>query len=244
MTDVFDTDDQSEATTSALEELVGEGKKFADPEALAKGKLESDNFIEQLKREKQEALDALAEVQKEGDKGKTLADLVEAVKASQNSEDGDNQPMSEEDFQEKVRTIVKGDLEEATRESNRDVGNALVLQKVGGNVEAAKLLVAERAKALNTTPAKLRELSEESPELFAKAMELDTSTAPKGAAQLPNVNQPNLDPVIVEEVDGHKTKAYYDRMKKEMGVVKYLDDHTLQNQLMADAIALGERFNN
>lgn len=242
MTDVFDTD-HSESTTSALEELVGDGKKFADAEALAVGKKESDNFIEQLKREKQEALDALEDAQKDETKGKTLADLVEAVKAAQDSEGADNQPMSDEDFQEKVRTIVKGDSEKATRDSNRDVGNALVLQKVGGNVEAAKAYVAERAKALSTTPAKLRELSEESPDLFAKAMELDTSTASQSTVQLPSTTS-NLDPVVVEEVDGHKTKAYYDRMKKDMGVRKYLDDHGLQNQLMADALALGERFDN
>lgn len=243
MTDVFDTDN-SETTASALEELVGEGKKFADAEALAKGKKESDNFIEQLKQEKQEALDALGEATKEGDKTKTLADLVEAVQAAQKAEGDGNQPLSEEDFQEKVRTIVKGDSDTATRDSNREKGNALVLQKVNGNVEAAKLYVTERAKALGTTPAKLRELSEDSPDIFAKAMELDTSTAPTGTAQLPNVNTNNLDPVVTEEVEGHKTKAFYDRKKKEMGVVKYLDDHALQNAMMADAIALGERFSN
>jgi hypothetical protein len=242
MADVFDTDNSD--TTSALEELVGEGKKFADNEALAKGKQDSDNFIEQLKKEKQEAMDALAEVQKDDVKGKTLADLVEAVKAAQKTDDEGNQPLSDEDFQERVRTIVKGDLDVATRDANRDKGNSLVLQKVKGNVEAARLYVAERATALSTTPAKLRELSEDSPELFAKAMELDTSTAPQGTAQLPSVDTNNLQPVVVEEVEGHKTKAHYDRLKKEMGVHKYLDDRKLQNELMADAIALGERFNN
>lgn len=243
MTDVFDTDQGGEST-SALEELVGDGKKFADAEALAKGKQESDNFIEQLKREKQEALEALEAAKKDAGEGKTVAELLEAVRAAQNTDDKDNQPMSDEDFQEKVRTIVQGDSDLATRELNREKGNALVLQKVSGNVEAAKTFVAERAQALGTTPAKLRELSEESPELFAKAMELDTSTAPKGTAQLPNVDTNNLQSGVVEEVEGHKTKAFYDRMKKEMGVRKYLDDHKLQNSMMADAIALGERFSN
>lgn len=243
MTDVFDTD-QGDQSASALEELVGDGKKFADNEALAKGKQESDNFIEQLKQEKQEALDALKDAQKDVGEGKTVAELLEAVRAAQKTDDDVNQPLSDEDFQEKVRSIVQGDSADTTRTANREIGNSLVLQKVDGNVEAAKTFVAERAKALGVTPAKLRELSEDSPELFAKAMELDTSTAPKGTAQLPNVNTNNLQPVVAEEVDGHKTKAFYDRQKKEMGVSKYLDDHALQNAMMADAIALGERFSN
>jgi hypothetical protein len=243
MTDVFDTD-QGDQSASALEELVGDGKKFADHEALAKGKLESDNFIEQLKLEKQEALDALEAAKKDVGEGKTVAELLEAVRAAQEPTDKDNQPLSDEDFQEKVRTIVQGEKDGATRTSNREKGNSLVLQKVDGNIEAAKTYVAERAQALGVTPAKLRELSEDSPELFAKAMELDTSTAPKGTAQLQNVNTNNLQPVVAEEVDGHKTKAFYDRQKKDMGIRKYLDDHKLQNELMADAIALGERFNN
>jgi len=243
MTDVFDTD-PGVTTTSALEELVGDGKKFADNEALAVGKKESDNFIEQLKEEKQQALDALEEAKKGAGEGATIADLLKELRAAQQTEDKDNQPMSDEDFQEKVRSIVKGEEADATRTANREKGNALVLQKLDGNVEAAKTYVAERATALGTTPAKLRELSEESPELFAKAMELDTSTAPTGTAQLPNVNTNNLQPTVPEEVDGHKTKAYYDRMKKDMGTRKYLDDHKLQNAKMADAIALGERFSN
>lgn len=246
MSDVFDTD-HSDKTTSALEELVGEGKKFADAEALAKGKLESDNFIEQLKKEKQEALEAYDAAKKEAGKQATIADLIKEIRnETQQSPDRGNQSLSDEDFQEKVRSIVRGDLDSDRRNANRERGNELVLRKVDGNVEAAKAFVAERAKELGTTPSKLRELSEESPAAFAKVMELGTSTAPASIASLQDsgVNTQNLNSAKVEEVQGHKTKAYYDRMKKEMGVRKYLDDHKLQNKMMEDAIALGERFNN
>ena len=39
------------ATPVDLTELVGEGKRYATVEALAKGRLDADAFIEQLKRE-------------------------------------------------------------------------------------------------------------------------------------------------------------------------------------------------
>lgn len=244
MSDVFDTD-QGDKTANVLEELVGEGKKFADNEALAKGKVESDNFIEQLKTEKQEALDALTEAQKETGAKHTIADLMEAVRATQQTEGGDTKPLSDEDFQEKVRAIVEGDSSLATSQANRDKGNALVLQKFDGNVEAAQAHVAARAAALGTTVDKLQTLSEDSPALFAKAMEIEPSTAPASTAGLTGkVDTGNLTSDTVMEIEGHKTKAYYDAQRKEMGVRKYLDDHKLQNQMMADAIALQERFNN
>lgn len=245
MSDIFNTD-QGDETANALEELVGDGKKFADNEALAKGKIESDNFIEQLQKEKQEALEALTEAQKETGAKHTIADLMDAVRATQEAEGDDTKPLSEEDFQEKVRAIVERDSAKVTSQSNRDAGNALVLQKFDGNVEAAQAHVAERAKALGTTVEKLRELSGESPALFAKAMEIESkSTASHSTTGLPgSVDTKNLNPDVVMEIDGHNTKAFYDAQKKEMGVRKYLDDHKLQNKLMADALALGERFNN
>ena len=42
---------KEETQTSELADLVGEGKKFATVEDLAKGKQESDRFIEQLQGE-------------------------------------------------------------------------------------------------------------------------------------------------------------------------------------------------
>jgi len=46
-----DTNDSLPEDKNYLEDLVGEGKKFADSEALAKGKAESDAFILKLQQE-------------------------------------------------------------------------------------------------------------------------------------------------------------------------------------------------
>ena len=245
MSDVFNTD-QGDTTANKLEELVGEGKKFADNEALARGKIESDNFIEQLKNEKQEALDALTEAQKETGAKHTIADLMEAVRATQKTEGDDTKPISDEDFQEKVRAIVEGDSSKATSQANLDKANALVLQKFDGNVEAAQAHVAARAEALGTSVKKLQELSGDSPALFAKAMEIEPSTAPASTTGLPGKLETGNLPTDtkVMEIEGHKTKAFYDEKRKEMGTRKFLDNHKLQNQMMADGLALRERFNN
>lgn len=240
--DVFSGDQSGNEGASALEALVGEDKKFADAEALAKGKQSADAHIKTLEEENATLKAAT------GDQAPaTVADLVEALKSSQKTEpkEGD-QPMSDEELQEKVRAIVSGDSELATRKENRELGNALVLDKVKGDAEAATAYVAERATALGTTPAMLAELSEQSPRAFAKLMELDSSTSPKSTTSLPdriNTLGQELNPHAVTEVDGHHTKSYYDGLKAKVGVVKWLNDSNMQMRMAKDMTALGEKFN-
>jgi len=238
--DIFTGDKPGEGA-SALEALVGEGKKFADADALAKGKIASDEHIKTLEEENA----ALKEAGKPADDGKTIADLIETIKASQQTEpkEGDK-PMTDAELQAKVRAIISGDSAEATASTNRELGNSLVLDKVGGDVEVAKAYIAERATALGTTPEALGSLSEQSPKAFAKLMELDASKAPKSTTSLPGINtQTQLLPNVVLEVEGHKTKAHYDNLRKEMGVKKWLNDTSLQASMARDATALGEKFN-
>jgi len=240
--DIFSGDQSGNEGTSALEALVGEGKKFTDAEALAKGKQESDAHIKTLEEE-----NAALKAAKEGEpEGKTISDLIDTIKASQQTKpkEGD-QPMSDEELQEKVRAIVSGDSAVAQATTNRELGNSLVLSKVGGDVEVAKAYVAEKAAQLGMTPESLATLSEQSPKAFAELMGLDSTPASKGTSTLPGINtQTNLQPNVVLEVDGHKTKAHYDELRKKMGVKKWLNDTALQSAMARDATALGAKFNN
>jgi hypothetical protein len=44
------------------------------------------------------------------------------------------------------------------------------------------------------------------------------------------------------EIDGHKSKAYYAKLKAEIGPAKYWNDIKIQGQYAKDAMALRERF--
>lgn len=246
--DIFTDDKSGDKTSSALETLVGEGKKFADAEALAKGKTEADGFIETLKQEKQAVVDELAAL-KGKDEGKaTVADLIKAVQETNavSADDKGDKPMTDADFQEKVRTITAGDKETDRRSTNRAQGQALVLGKEGiDSNDAAKTYIAERATALGTTSEKLGELSEESPAAFAKLMEIDPNKSPKGTTSLPGQQNSlalNLENKVLE-VDGHKTKSYYDAIRKEKGAKAWINDSNMQMAMARDASALGEKFN-
>lgn len=248
MSDVFDTTTVS-ADETALAGLVGEGKKFGTAEDLAKGKLESDTFIEKLKAENAEALEALNVAQESAKDGQTVSELLKAMKDAQTKNpDGVKPVLSEEDLRKIVRDTVSGDSAEATAAANRAEGNKLVLEKVGGDSEAAKTYLADRAAALNLTVEQLAKLSESSPQAFAELVDITRTPGSSQAKSITSLKGAgdgvSIPLVAVMEVDGHNTKAYYDALKKEMGVAKFLGNHKLQNAYLKDAMALTEeQFN-
>lgn len=240
--DVFATDNQG--GDSALEALVGEGKKFDDVEALAKGKVKSDEHIATLETE----MATLKEQLEGAGKGVKMEEVLEAIKNAQAAKEGStgDKTMSSEDLEKTIKDVLTAVTDDDTKASNRAKGNALVLKKTGGNVEAARALVAERAAGLGMSPAKLAELSESSPLAFAKLIDPDSSTASSGSlSQLDGQNTDALEnDTVVLELDGFKTKAWFDAKRKELGHRAYINTPAIQRELARSMNGLRERFNN
>lgn len=245
--DAFSSSTPTGEPSTALAELVGDGKKFATVDDLAKGKQESDAFIVKLQDENAQAIAALEEAQGKGKDAATVSELLKAVQDSQTKVADEGTPaLSEADLVALVKKTLQGENADATASSNRAEANALVLQKVGGDKDAATAYVAERAKALGITPERLGELSEESPSAFATLVGLtSTKTPAKSVSDLPGAtNTQALLSDGVQQLEGHNTKSYYDARRKEMGTAKFLGDKPLQIAMMKDAQALGtEKFN-
>jgi hypothetical protein len=45
------------------------------------------------------------------------------------------------------------------------------------------------------------------------------------------------------EIDGHKTKAFYDAIRVEKGAKHWINDSRMQMAMARDMSALGEKFN-
>jgi len=243
--DVFAAD---QGSVSALDALVGEGKKFADAEALAKGKAQADEHISTVEQENATLKEQLEAATLAAGKTAPVEELLAAIKEAnttqQSSEGG--QTMSADELQDVIKSVLQTEKSAETKATNRAKGNALVLKAVDGDVEAARALVAERAGTLGMTPAQLAELSEDSPEAFATLIDPKTSTPSSGSpTSLPHVNVEGLNqdsrPL---EVEGFKTKAWFDAKRKEVGHVKYINDPSIQGELTRSMNGLGERFNN
>ena len=245
--DVFSKTGENEGEVNSLHELVGEGKKFSTLDELAKGKLEADQFIEQLKGELSTVRSEMATLEEQANKKATVSDLIEAVKKTNSKVDEEgNQPISEEQLKEMVDSIMDNRYEKQTRLTNYQQANQSVLDKFNGDVEAARTYMAERARELSLTTDKLKALGEESPSAFKQLMEQGQRTgSPQGVTGLPEVNVENRsNPHGVEVIDGHHTKAYYNKLKMDLGPAKYWNDPKIQGAYFKDAQALGDRFNN
>ena len=229
-----------------MQELVGEGKKFATVEELARGKLEADKFIEQLQNENKLTREQMAELETKSVKEHTIADLIKTVqKANEKATEEGGQPISEDRLSKMVREIMDGEYEAQTKASNRARANKAVLDKVGGDVEAARSYVAERAKELNMSVESLEALSEDSPTAFLKLIGSETKTGSQSVSGIPNDKSTiAIDgKTKVDVIEGHHTKHYYDKLKEQLGPAKYWNDTKIQGQYLNDAMALGDRFN-
>lgn len=242
--DIFSKTGDAGTEQSQLANLVGEDKKFKTNEDLAKGKIESDAFIEQLKEEVKIARANTAELEQKGSQQDQITELLKTVREHQKQGDeGDDNQVTDEDLSKRIKDIMQGETEAATASQNRAAANKAVLDMLKGDVEAAKVYVAGKAKALGITPEGLATLSESSPSAFIKLMEVDPSTVSQGITPLPNVDTGGGDLGPAKEVEGHKTKAYYDALKAEIGPGKYWNDPKIQGQYAKDAMFLKERFN-
>ena len=250
--DVFGGD----PTKTVLDELVGEGKKFKTVEDLAAGKKAADDHIAGIEQENSTLKQELDRLKSSGDTETRMADLVDAVRKAQGKKDesneGEQTALSQEELIETIRSVVQGDKQATTKASNRQIGNELVLKLVDGNADAARQLVTERAEALGMSPKALAELSETSPDAFASLIGTSGSTGNSGStASLPKHRTDALyngsdRPMELVGDDGasYKTKAYFDAKKKELGHVKYLNDQQTQRELAKSINGLGSRFSN
>ena len=242
--DVFAQTEGENGGTDPLTELVGDGKKFKTVQELAKGKLESDQFIDQLQGELKQVRDQMSQLEETASKKETVSDLIAAVKQANKATEGGKDPITEENLKEMVDSIMDNRYEKQTRLTNYQQANQAVLDKFNGDVEAARTYIAERAKQLGLTADKLKALGEESPSAFRQLMEVASKTGSQSVTGIPEIHRERgQNPASAEVIDGHHTKAYYDRLKKEMGRQQYWNNTKVQGQYYRDALALGDRFN-
>lgn len=240
------TQTTGDANDDPVSALVGPGKKFETLTELAIGKLKADEFIEVLKKEKAELEARYNEAKGKQDEESRIEEVLKVLKqqAGKGSEDVKNRPEGNDtDLAATVRAIMKGETEAETRRRNRDEGLKLVQERVDGNADAVDQYLTSKAQELGTTKDLLLRMSEEAPIAFAKL--IDANHKPN--AQSPTTLKGNNTQALghggsVMEIDGHKTKAWYDAQRKEMGTFKFLNSSDLQVRLLRDAEALGSKF--
>lgn len=222
-----------------LEELVGEGKKFQTPEELARGKAESDAFINQLQQE-QEML--RNELKTRLNLEQFLTDLKTAVPKlnSDGPQDQHEQPedksvMSDEELAARVRQQLQAMKGQETASMNVDTFTKAVQSAYGPNA-AAKLR--SQAAEVGMSVEDLKSMAARSPKAALKLIGVgepkvvDTFNPP-----------PRTQGMSLPAGNVKRGKAYYDDLYRKNPEEFF--SPRIQNERMSIIREMGiEAFNN
>ena len=231
--------DQNQNNENDILSLVGEGKQFATPEEFVKSFKAKQAHIETIEGEN-------ANLRKDSQSASTIKDVMAALKASQKDSESPNEtPLDDEDLQKKLNTLLEEREGEQTRTSNRAQAKKLVSDKLNSSDdESISAFVKDKAQSLGMSEDQLWKLSDESPQGFATITGLGIAPRPNTGSpgSLPGQNtDANLD-VATMEIDGHKTKKWFDAQRREMGNKKYINDGKIQAAQIAARTVLGDRY--
>lgn len=220
-----------------LPELVGEGKRYKDPSALAYATMHANAQITSLERETKELRDQLAQRIK-------MEDFVDKIeKISTTSPSTVVTPTPEPDTRTADTTPVDVDALLDQKIAEREALNVQKrnlmevkdkLTEVLGPDFAAK--VEHQARELNVSTSELNQLAASSPQAFYRLLGLGQSRSePFQAPPTSNLNSGGFQPSNKE-----KTMAYYKAEQKKNPKL-YLDKD-FANEMHKQAIKLGEAF--
>lgn len=247
MTDIFNAATTAETTTegqntqtneSFISQLVGEGKKFKDLEALAKGKLEADRHIGEITK----TLDELrAELAKQ-DYAKSLLDTMSKGSETRTEQPPPNTPspsntenttQSASDIESLVEKVI------TEKEKNRTVSQNIAV--VGEEMERqfgdkAGQILKSKSQELGMSIDRLKEIAAESPTAFFQLIGVNAQKK----ATMNTVTQSSVRSETFNSNSQDRDFDYYQKIRKENRSLYY--SPKIQNMMLQDRERLGSRF--
>jgi hypothetical protein len=222
-------------TETKFEDLVGEGKKYRDNDAVAKAIAEKDRFIERLKAEAAEAREAALKRANE----KEFLDRLETLSRGKSPEPG-NQPPTEGTqttavTPETIEQMLEAREAKKAREANLNTAISKLQETFGDDY---KRHVQRQAQSLNTTTTELTELASKSPAAFLRLMGVDGQQNKSDAFSPPPRSSVSVQPGSVSNV---KDYNYYAKLRQEKGESWYFS-LPVQKEIWEQSKALGDSF--
>lgn len=231
-TDPFKTIDEP----NYLEVLVGEGKKFQSPEALAKGKFEADTYIETLKNE-------LAAEKAKSSNGMNVETLLTEIrKINEGKNDPDNgQPAVTEPLQTNtpnIEDIVLQTLRKTESERSVQTNRKTVIDKMSAvwGADTTKELK-KTADSLGVSVEYLDSVASQSPSVFFQLTGLNANRSVPSGTTVPT-SRVNLGSTGT----GDRDQKFYKELKRSNPAL--FKDMKTQVQMQSDALRQGEAFFN
>lgn len=235
------SEDNQNDTKDFLAELVGEGKKFKDAQALARGKYLADQTVEEMKARLDELRADYQTLQETREAGATLKDLIDQIKTQKPSE-GTNTQANDENVKpikpEDIQAMIKSGYENLKASEQADQNLNTVLQRLreehGENYQT--VLQAQREN-LHLTNDEVNALARRSPEAFFRVMGM-TGQKQDNTFQTPPRSAMRSD--SFSPTTNKRTWTYYQNLKKQDRNLYY--SPKIFNQMLKDAEDLGPAF--
>ncbi len=224
-----------------MEELVGEGKKYKDPQALAVSRLEADAFIERLKRENAEMRNDFLRLKEEHDAAPRLQELLD--KLSTQTDVNSNQPdVNTEDKPaidlKEIESLFENKYQEQRSRERQDENYRTVQGKLreryGDNYS---IHLKTQMESLGLSESFVENMARENPRAFEKIF-LPANTSE--SFQAPPASSRRSDPFA--PTTKKRDWNYYEAMRKDPKRVAEYWSPKVQNQMHSDSEALGDAF--
>lgn len=229
MTDIFSDDNTANDRVKA-DDLVGEGKKFATVDDLAKGKAESDAFINRLQEELKGLRDELTRSANANDNLAELQKEIAALKAAQSAEPRSNtsSELTTEKLEEIVTSVITKQEQSRTANQNIATANSEMIKQFG---DKAKEVFEQKASAIGMSVADLKAIASKSPTAFYQIVGINPD---KAVDVRPDLQSSKVNTAAMPDVPGalkKGTAAYYNKIRREMGNAKFFADTKLQAEI-------------
>jgi len=237
----------SEEDHNYLEDLVGEGKKFHDVQSLARGKYESDKFIESLQRETKELRDELKKrmaVEEVADKIYNLqrTDVSNAEPDEDSLQIGSDKNKPQSGFsKQEIEELLDKKMKERdnlTRaEKNLNEVSDTLRKKFGDKTTS---YLQQKAQELGMSIQNLKNEAVKNPRVFYKLIDFDQVTQPTRTQSSATPPQNRVNTSSFTSGTQERNAAYYAKLYKENPKLRL--DRNMAIQEHKDALRLGEKF--
>lgn len=222
-------------------ELVGEGKKFKDQEELAKGKYESDLYIQTLTRQLDDLRKDYLKEREENTTRAKLQELIDQTKSLSSQQIQQPIQRAEEKPQispNEIKSLVSSTVQEIEIAKKRDQNFNLVrdrlTERYGKDYNTS---LGNQLKALDISVEEANELARTKPQLLLKTLGLDQPIRQENFRTPPTSTQNSsaFKPVVQK-----RTWSYYQEMKAKNPKEYFSAKNNVQ--MHNDAMSLGEEF--
>jgi len=233
---------QDKKTTSIFESLVGEGRKFRDAEALARGKAEADRYIESLKEE-------LAQTRSALETRMAQEELLEEIKKAalgtgdtrESTTDRGTHTEGHIGSADELESLIEKRLSAFERERAAKERLAAVENSLKGEFgDKAGDFVKAKAAEYGMSMSDMEDLAVRSPNAFLSLMGVKSSSQVNNSdTETKRQNSESVSGTLAAQ-SGKRDWNYYSKLRRENK--KKFFSPEIQTQMMQDRLSMGEEF--